>query len=386
MKVLLPVAVSLLAIGQHNAEQGVVVTPNTTIDLSQNESLSMNRVTNLNVQENIPLPAPATLMQEIPRSDAQAKLVADSRQAIHDSLFEPDSRFLLMVGPCSIHDTKACSEYAERLARLAEDVHDKILVVMRVYFEKPRTTVGWKGLIMDPDLDGSDQLAKGLLGARRFLTEVLSFGLPTATELLDPITPQYIADLIAWSAIGARTSESQTHRQMASGLSMPVGFKNTTSGDLVAAINAIQAASFPQTFLGVSEQGVASAVSTKGNAACHLILRGGAQGPNFEPESVQAAREALVAKDIPPAIMIDASHANCGKDCKQMPSVFAEIVQQRAAGQSAIIGAMLESHLEAGNQKLTKDLSSLRYGQSITDQCIDWKTTERIVKEAAEIL
>lgn len=346
----------------------------------------MAQVTNVNILRNVPLPAPAFLMDEVPPTAKHAELVAESRQAIETSLFEPRSRFLLIVGPCSVHDTRACSEYAERLAKLADDVSEKILIVMRVYFEKPRTTVGWKGLIMDPDLDGSDNLAKGLRGAREFLTKVLSFGLPTATELLDPITPQYIADLICWSAIGARTSESQTHRQMASGLSMPVGFKNTTSGDLTAAINAIQAASHPQTFLGVSEQGVASAVSTKGNPHCHLILRGGDNGPNFDPDSVKRTREALLAKDLAPAIMIDASHANCGKDCQHMPGVFKEIVEQRAGGDTSIIGAMLESHLQSGNQNLTSDLSSLMYGQSITDQCIDWETTERLIKEAADKL
>lgn len=346
----------------------------------------MAQVTNINIIRNVPLPAPAFLADQVAPTVDQAELVATSRMAIKQSLFEPGSRFLLITGPCSVHDTKACAEYAERLAKLAEEVQDKILIVMRVYFEKPRTTVGWKGLIMDPDLDGSDNLSKGLLGARKFLTEVLSFGLPTATELLDPITPQYIADLISWSAIGARTSESQTHRQMASGLSTPVGFKNTTSGDLTAAINAIQAASQPQTFLGVSEQGVASAVSTKGNPSCHLILRGGAKGANYDPESVRRTRESLLAKSLPPAIMIDASHANCGKKCARMPAVFNEIVEQRAGGDTSVVGAMLESHLVAGNQKLAGNLSSLTYGQSVTDECIDWETTERSIKAAAERL
>jgi 3-deoxy-7-phosphoheptulonate synthase len=326
------------------------------------------------------------LIDQIPPTEQQAEFVVSSRHAIEQSLFQPGARFLLIVGPCSVHDTKACREYAERLARLSEDVRDKILIVMRVYFEKPRTTVGWKGLIMDPDLDGTDNLAKGLLKAREFLTQVLACGLPTATELLDPITPQYIADLISWSAIGARTSESQTHRQMASGLSMPVGFKNTTSGGVIEAINGIQAASRPQTFFGVSDQGVASAVSTKGNASCHLILRGGANGPNFDVKSVSAATKLLVAANLPPAMLIDASHANCGKDCERMPAVFEEIVRQRASADSSVSGAMLESHLVAGNQKLVGDLSSLVFGQSITDQCMSWEATERIVKEAASKL
>ena len=346
----------------------------------------MVQTTNINIARNVPLPAPAFLIDQVRPTAEQTELVVSSRKAVEQSLFQPGSRFLLIVGPCSVHDTKACSEYAERLARLSEEVRDKILVVMRVYFEKPRTTVGWKGLIMDPDLDGTDNLSKGLLTAREFLTKVLACGLPTATELLDPITPQYIADLITWSAIGARTSESQTHRQMASGLSMPVGFKNTTAGGIVEAINGIQAANRPQTFLGVSDQGVASAVSTKGNPSCHLILRGGTGGPNFDTVSVAACRESLVAAGLPASMMLDASHANCGKDCERMPSVFEEIVQQRAAGDISVIGAMLESHLVAGHQKLASDPSSLVYGQSITDQCIGWETTERLVRDAADQL
>lgn len=346
----------------------------------------MTKVSDVNVLQNTPLPSPAVLMSDVERSAEQAKFVLNSRQDICESLFVPDSRFLLIVGPCSIHDTKACREYAEKLAGLAEEVKDKILVVMRVYFEKPRTTVGWKGLIMDPDLDGTDDIPAGLKVARQFLTEILSIGLPTATELLDPITPQYIADLISWSAIGARTSESQTHRQMASGLSMPLGFKNTTSGDVVAAINAIQAASRPQTFLGVSAEGIASAVSTAGNPHCHLILRGGANGPNFDADSIKETRDILLKHEQKPTIIVDASHANCGKKQEQMPSVFEEIIRQRAAGDTSITGAMLESHLVAGNQKFPQPLGDLTYGQSITDQCIDFETTVRIVKDAASKL
>ncbi|MGJ8696428.1 MAG: 3-deoxy-7-phosphoheptulonate synthase [Verrucomicrobiaceae bacterium] len=346
----------------------------------------MATVSDLRVLNNAPLPSPAILMKDVSPTDDEANLVESSRLEIQKSLFVPDSRFLLIVGPCSIHDTSACREYAEKLATLADEVKDKILVVMRVYFEKPRTTVGWKGLIMDPDLDGSDNIPKGLEKARKFLKEILSLGLPTATELLDPITPQYIADLISWSAIGARTSESQTHRQMASGLSMPLGFKNTTSGDVTAAINAIKAASNPQTFLGVSSEGVASAVSTAGNPDCHLILRGGENGPNFDSDSIKATRDTLLKHNLAPGIMVDASHANCGKDQARMPAVFEEIVRQRAAGDTSVIGAMLESHLVAGNQKFPQPLDQLTYGQSITDQCIDWPTTERIVLDAASSL
>lgn len=346
----------------------------------------MAKISDVNVLNNAPLPSPSILMRDVARTEKQADLVLSSREAIRDSLFVPDSRFLLIVGPCSIHDTDACRAYAEKLASLAEEVKEKILIVMRVYFEKPRTTVGWKGLIMDPDLDGSDNIHKGLTVAREFLTDILSLGLPTATELLDPITPQYIADLISWSAIGARTSESQTHRQMASGLSMPLGFKNTTSGDVTAAINAIKAASFPQTFLGVSDEGIASAVSTAGNPHCHLILRGGENGPNFDGDSIKATRDTLLANKLAPGIMVDASHANCGKKHEQMPAVFEEIVRQRAAGDTSVIGAMLESHLVSGNQKFPQALDQLTYGQSITDQCIDWETTERLVRDAANTL
>lgn len=346
----------------------------------------MAKISDVNVLSNAPLPSPAILMHDVARTEPQANLVLSSREAIRNSLFVPDSRFLLIVGPCSIHDTEACRIYAEKLAMLADEVKDKILIVMRVYFEKPRTTVGWKGLIMDPDLDGSDNIHKGLTVAREFLTDILSLGLPTATELLDPITPQYIADLISWSAIGARTSESQTHRQMASGLSMPLGFKNTTSGDVTAAINAIKAASQPQTFLGVSDEGVASAVSTAGNPHCHLILRGGDDGPNFDADSIKKTRDILLKNDLAPGIMVDASHANCGKNFEQMPAVFEEIVRQRAAGDTSVIGAMLESHLHSGNQKFPQPLDQLAYGQSITDQCIDWETTERLVIEAASKL
>jgi len=345
-----------------------------------------SQVSDLHIARNVPLPAPALLQSEIPRHDHQAEFVARSRETISSILFGDDPRFLVIVGPCSIHDTRAGLEYAQRLAALAERLKDTLYLVMRVYFEKPRTTVGWKGLIMDPELDGSDNIPEGLRQARSFLREVIDHELPTATELLDPITPQYIADLISWSAIGARTAESQTHRQMASGLSMPVGFKNTTAGDLGAAINAVKAASREQTFLGVSEQGVASAVTTTGNPSSHVILRGGDRGPNYDADSIKAARLALEEAKLAPAILIDASHANCGKDPARMPEVFREIVRQRAAGDTSVIGAMLESNLVAGNQEFPQPLERLVFGQSITDPCIDWETTESLLREAAETL
>ena len=343
----------------------------------------MAQVTDLHISSNTALPAPVELLSEVERTAKQAEFMADSRQQIRNILNGEDKRFLLIVGPCSIHDTKAGIEYAQKLSQLAEEVKDKVYIVMRVYFEKPRTTTGWKGLIMDPNLDGSDDIPEGLRQARHFLREVIDLGLPTATELLDPITPQYIADLISWSAIGARTTESQTHRQMASGLSMPIGFKNTTTGDLVAATNAIKAATQPQTFLGVSQDGVASAVTTCGNPDCHIILRGGDTGPNYGADDVAVTTALLEKNGLFPAVMIDASHANCGKQQEKMPAVFEEIIRQRSAGNENLVGAMLESNLVAGNQSFPCPLDELTYGQSITDQCIDWETTQQIVTAAA---
>lgn len=341
---------------------------------------------NRNIASNVTLPPPRELVAQMAPTCEQTALVATSRNEIREIIFGDDHRFLVIVGPCSIHDPAAGLEYAERLAHLAAHLRDRLCIVMRVYFEKPRTTTGWKGLIMDPDLDGTCNIPDGLRIARQMLLHVLALGLPTATELLDPITPQYIADLICWSAIGARTTESQTHRQMASGLSMPLGFKNCTSGLIMPAVNAIKAAMQPQTFLGVSEEGLASAVTTRGNPDCHIVLRGGERGPNYGADNVQETIRALKAAKLHPAVMIDASHGNCGKDHNRMPEVFREIVRQRAAGQKEIIGAMLESNLVAGHQKFPQPLASLVRGQSITDACIDWDTTEMLLREAAEAL
>ena len=342
----------------------------------------MNQVSDVHVLANTPLPSPKEMSEEIPRSQAHAAFVSDSRAAIARTISGADPRFLLIVGPCSIHDLKGGHEYAEKLAKLAAEVRDRVLIVMRVYFEKPRTTVGWKGLIMDPHLDGTNDIPAGLRIARTFLRDVLDLGLPTATEMLDPITPQYIADLTCWTAIGARTTESQTHRQMASGLSMPVGFKNTTSGAVQPAINAIKAAIQSQTFLGIDEGGRASVVTTTGNPDCHVILRGGDDSSNHDGESVGKALAALEKSKLPKTLMIDASHANCAKECERMPATFREILAQRASTKG-VIGAMLESNLVAGAQSLGKDRSALVYGKSITDQCIDWAMTEKLVREAA---
>jgi 3-deoxy-7-phosphoheptulonate synthase len=339
----------------------------------------MRRVSDLNVASNIPLPAPALMLHEIPRSEAQADFVAEARQHVHAIISRSDSRFLLVVGPCSIHDIKAGLEYARRLRGLFDRVRNRVYIVMRCYFEKPRTAVGWKGLIMDPHLDGSHDIPEGLRIARRFLREVIDLGVPTATELLDPITPQYIADLICWSAIGARTTESQTHRQMASGLSMPLGFKNATPGTIAPAIHAIEAARQPHTFLGISTDGVASAVSTTGNPHCHIVLRGGDDGPNYSADHVADAERRLEKAGLDKAVMIDCSHGNSGKDHNRQPEVLRAVVAQRAAGTRSIIGCMLESNLIAGNQPFPNPRGSLVYGQSITDACIDWDTTEQIV-------
>jgi 3-deoxy-7-phosphoheptulonate synthase len=344
----------------------------------------MRKVSDLNIASNIPLPAPALMLHEIPRSDAQEEFVAEARQRIRDILLHSDPRFLLIVGPCSIHDTRAGLEYASRLRGLSDLVREKLFIVMRCYFEKPRTSMGWKGLIMDPHLDGSDDIPEGFRIARRFLRDTIDLGVPTATELLDPITPQYIADLICWSAVGARTTESQTHRQMASGLSMPLGFKNATPGSVAPAIHAIKAAREPQTFLGISGDGVASAVSTTGNRNCHLVLRGGDEGPNYSAEHVADAQRQLAAAGLDKTVVIDCSHGNSCKDPNRQPEVLRNVMAQRASGTRSIVGAMLESNLLGGNQPFPRPPGSLVYGQSITDACIDWETTERIVLEIAD--
>ena len=341
----------------------------------------MKKVTDINITSKTLLPSPTALCEAIEKTDSNAHFVSESREAINKIIFGDDPRLLIVVGPCSIHDIEAGREYAKKIAQLADEVKDRMLLVMRVYFEKPRTTVGWKGLIMDPKLDGTSDIPAGLRIARSFLKEVIELGVPTATELLDPITPQYIADLVCWSAIGARTTESQTHRQMASGLSMPLGFKNGTDGGLGVAINAIKAASQPQTFLGIDNQGQANALTTKGNPNCHIVLRGGSHGPNYAASAVTEARAKLESAGLTPAIMIDCSHANSGKDPARQPDVFAELVRQGLSDRT-VIGAMVESNLYAGCQKFPQPLEALEYGVSITDGCIDWETTASIIREA----
>ena len=341
----------------------------------------MQRTSDINVVETRALPSPAALLAELPKTEVQAEFVTRSRREIHRLIFTDDKRFLLIVGPCSIHDLEAGRDYARRLAVLAREVSDRIMIVMRVYFEKPRTTVGWKGLIMDPHLDGSHDIATGLRTARAFLREVLDLGLPTATELLDPITPQYIADLICWSAIGARTAESQTHRQMASGLSMPLGFKNGTDGSIATAINAIKAAAQSHTFLGITLDGSAAAIVTRGNPDCHVVLRGGATGPNYSPAHIAQTEQLLARAGLMKSILVDCSHDNSAKQPERQPEVLHELLAQVAAGSTSLMGAMIESNLAAGSQTFPQPKDRLRYGVSITDACIDWPTTEKLVRE-----
>ena len=341
----------------------------------------MHRTSDLNVVETRTLPSPAALLAELPKTAAQAAFVADRREDIRRIIFTDDRRFLLLIGPCSIHDLDAGRDYARRLATLARKVSDRVVIVMRVYFEKPRTTVGWKGLVMDPHLDGSHDIANGLRLGRTFLRDVLDLGLPTATEFLDPITPQYVADLVCWGAIGARTTESQTHRQMASGLSMPLGFKNGTDGSLQAAVNAIRAAGQPQTFLGINLDGAASAVVTRGNPNCHVVLRGGAAGPNYSPAHIAQTETLLAKANLPQSILVDCSHDNSAKKPELQPEVLRALLVQIADGNRSIMGAMIESNLLAGSQPFPVPKETLRYGVSITDGCIDWATTEALVRE-----
>ena len=346
----------------------------------------MQQVTDLRILSSEVLPSPLELRQRVARTDAQTELVARVRREIHEIIQGRDPRLLVVVGPCSIHDSKACLEYARRLKTLADELSGRLLILMRVYFEKPRTTIGWKGLIMDPHMNNTCDIPAGLQLAREFLGDVLDVGMPTATEFLDPITPQYIADSISWAAIGARTVESQTHRQMASGLSMPVGFKNGTSGDLQVAVNAILAASKPQTFLGITPDGRAAAVTTSGNPDCQMVLRGGTDGPNFSREPVSKTSALLRKNKLNPSLMIDCSHANSDKNYELQPAVLDDVLGQIAAGNREVHAVMLESHLAAGLQSLTEDRSQLRYGVSITDGCIGWEATETCLRQAHHVL
>ena len=338
----------------------------------------------LHVVETRPLVPPALLHRELPISDRSTATVQQARERIKAILHGRDSRLLVIVGPCSVHDVAAAHEYAAAIAEAHERYKDALEIVMRVYFEKPRTTVGWKGLINDPHLDGSYDINTGLRVARGLLLHLAEMGLPAATELLDPVVPQYIADLISWTAIGARTTESQTHREMASGLSMPIGFKNGTDGSAITAINAMEAAARPHHFLGINGEGQAAIVTTTGNPDGHLVLRGGNRGTNYHPEAVQEAADELAKAGLPPRVMVDCSHGNSNKDYRRQGEVAAQVAAQLRAGSGHVMGVMLESHLVAGSQKIPSDLSQLTYGQSITDACIDLATTAEVLETLAE--
>ena len=344
----------------------------------------MKNTSDLHIIENRPLLSPAFIKSEYTLTETAATLVAQTRDRIRDILSGKDQRLLVVVGPCSIHDVQAAIEYGERLTRLRKELQGELEILMRVYFEKPRTTVGWKGLINDPHLDNSYDINTGLRLARKLLLDLAHIDLPAATELLDPITPQYIADLISWTAIGARTTESQIHRQMASGLSMPVGYKNGTDGSLKASINAMLAARISHHFLGISNDGLASIVETTGNPDGHLVLRGGSNAPNYYREDVENAVEALKHKALNHRLIIDCSHGNSSKDYTRQPLVLDNISQQIESGDEHIMGVMIESHLIAGNQSLGSDPTSLVYGQSITDACVDWETTKKILRSLAK--
>ena len=345
----------------------------------------MLQTQNIRVARVEPLVPPSRLRAELPATDADSEVVVRARETIRAIIAGHDPRLIAVVGPCSIHDPDAALDYAERLAALARRMSDTLFVVMRVYFEKPRTTIGWKGLINDPHLNGSNDMQLGLRLARRLLLTVTRLGLPAGTELLDPIVPQYVTDLISWSAVGARTTESQTHREMASGLSMPVGFKNSTGGNLDVAVNAMESARHPHTFLGIDAEGASSVVHTTGNPDGHIILRGG-RTPNYDADSLRACETLLRARSLPCRVMVDCSHAQTGKDYTKQPDVLADLVRQVHAGSSPIMGFMLESNLGAGNQPLAGGRDGLTYGVSITDACIDWPATERCLGEAATAL
>jgi 3-deoxy-7-phosphoheptulonate synthase len=343
----------------------------------------MQRTSDLRIESYRPLVPPAILLEELSLSEQAVETVARGRQDVVRILRGEDDRLILIVGPCSIHDPDAGLEYGRRLKKLADQHAGELCIVMRVYFEKPRTTVGWKGLINDPRLDGSFAINEGLRKARHFLIDLTTMGMPVGCEFLDPISPQYTSDTVSWGAIGARTTESQVHRELASGMSMPIGFKNGTDGGVQIAIDAVRAAAHPHRFLGVTEQGLAAIVSTSGNQDCHVILRGGESGPNHDAMSVQKAATAMRAAGVPPRLMIDASHGNSSKDYRRQPAVVQDVAAQLAEGDTAIVGMMMESFLVDGRQDLVEP-GALRYGQSVTDACMGWDMTVPAIAQLAE--
>ncbi len=347
--------------------------------------MELRALSNTNIISDTLLLPPSEVMQRLPLVADERQKILEYRSTLENILDGNDSRLFVVVGPCSIHDPAAALEYATRLKELAERVQETMVLIMRVYFEKPRTVSGWKGLVNDPDLDDSFNIAKGLLLSRELLLQISDIGLPVATEALDPIMPQYFGDLISWTAIGARTTESQTHREMASGLSTPVGFKNGTDGSVEVAINAICSSALPHRFLGINPQGQCSVFHTRGNRYGHLVLRGG-KTPNYDAASIAKVEERLQASDLPLNIVIDASHGNSQKDHRRQPAVFADCIQQIAEGNRSIVGLMLESHLHEGRQNLPANLSELKYGVSITDACIGWESTETCLLNAHSAL
>jgi 3-deoxy-7-phosphoheptulonate synthase len=337
---------------------------------------------NTNVTSFADMPTPDALHAKLPITDTAHKNVSEARELLRDILDRKDKRLFVVVGPCSIHDPEAGLEYARRLKKLQAKVAGTMVLVMRVYFEKPRTTTGWKGFINDPFMDDSFRVDVGMERARQFLLDVCELGLPTATEALDPISPQYLGDLIAWTAIGARTTESQTHREMASGLSTPVGFKNGTDGDVDIAVNAVVSSSKPHSFLGISEQGTVSIVRTKGNAYGHVVLRGGGGRPNYDSVSVAIAEQAMKKAGLAANLVVDCSHANSYKKPDLQPLVMSDVVQQIRHGNRSLVGVMIESNIVGGNQPIPEDLSKLTYGCSVTDSCIGWEETEELLRSA----
>jgi 3-deoxy-7-phosphoheptulonate synthase len=346
--------------------------------------VTKHRTDDLRIAGINPLISPAVLAYYLPINEQAASIVHSARTEADAILNLEDDRLLAIVGPCSIHDPEAAIEYAIKLKAEAERLKGDLCVIMRVYFEKPRTTVGWKGLINDPDLDNSFDINRGLRVARKLLLDLANLGIAAGTEFLDTISPQYYADLIAWGAIGARTTESQIHRELASGLSMPVGFKNGTGGSIQIALDAIKSSSRPHHFLSVTKQGVSAIVSTAGNPSCHLILRGGKSGPNYDKDSVASVEAMLAEQNIPPSLMIDCSHGNSNKDFRNQPLVAKDLAHQIAAGSKSITSVMIESNLVEGNQKLNPDLSKLTHGQSVTDACINWDDTVEVLDTLAE--
>jgi len=346
----------------------------------------LHGVSNLRVKSQVVLSTPEEVKRELPLSSSIKGFIARSRQSIKNILDNADHRLFVVVGPCSIHDPKAALEYAQRLKELAYQLGDTLYLVMRVYFEKPRTSVGWKGLINDPYLDGSFRVNEGLAIARRLLLDIAELGLPVATEALDPITPQYLHDLITWTAIGARTTESQTHREMASGLSAPVGFKNSTDGNLQTAVNAIKSSAQPHSFLGINAEGRVSVIQTTGNMDTHIVLRGGGGKSNYDATSVASCERLFIEQNLRPRIMIDCSHMNSQNDYQRQPPLIDNVTQQIVDGNRSIKALMIESNLYPGSQSLTADITALQYGVSITDQCIGWETTERCLRDMYEKL